>query len=161
MSEKFLILRRIKSDTSTNVHRLSCKLPIFLSDLVEIEFFQQTSKKYWNIKFHENPSSGKRVDLCGRTDRHTDTTNLIVTLRNSMKPPIILFLNFRFGISCMSPKANLTLWWVSVSVVVGAGAVLAVFGAILLLISICLIIGAQKVSDAFTLLSTLWIFPTN
>jgi len=44
---------------------------------------------------------------------------------------------------------------VSVSVVVGAGAVLAVFGAILLLISICLIIGAQKVSDAFTLLSTL------
>jgi len=44
---------------------------------------------------------------------------------------------------------------VSVSVVVGAGAVVAVLGAIQLLVSICLIIGATKVSGAFTLLSTL------
>jgi len=55
----------------------------------------------------------------------------------------------------MSPKANLTLRWVSVSVFLGVGAVLAVLGAIMLVISICLIIGATKVSDAFMLLSTI------
>jgi hypothetical protein len=47
--------------------------------------------------------------------------------------------------------------FVSVSVLVAVGAVLAVVGAILLLVSICLIIGAAKVSDAFTL-STMWPF---
>jgi hypothetical protein len=50
----------------------------------------------------------------------------------------------------MSPKAYLTLRSVSVSVFVGVGAVLAVFGAILLLVAICLIVGAHKVSEAFT-----------
>ena len=42
----------------------------------------------------------------------------------------------------------------SVSVVVAVGVVLAVIGAILLVVAICLIIGAQKVSDALSLLST-------
>jgi hypothetical protein len=51
----------------------------------------------------------------------------------------------------MSPKANLKLRWVSVSVFIGAGAALAVFGAILLVIAICLIVGARKVSNALTL----------
>jgi len=55
----------------------------------------------------------------------------------------------------MSPKDNLTLRSVSVSGSVDVGAVLAVLGAILLLLAIYLIIGAQKVSDAFTLLSTM------
>jgi len=45
----------------------------------------------------------------------------------------------------MSPKANLMLRWVSVSVVV-LDVVLVVFGAILVLVTICLIIGAQNVS---------------
>jgi hypothetical protein len=44
---------------------------------------------------------------------------------------------------------------VSVSEVVGVGAGLAVLGAILLLVSICLLIGALKVSDVYTLLSSL------
>jgi len=48
----------------------------------------------------------------------------------------------------MSPKDNLKLRSVSVSVFVGVGAGLAVLGAILLLVSILLIIGAQKVSNA-------------
>ena len=60
-----------------------------------------------------------------------------------------------FGFFCKAPKANLTLRWLSVSVFVGVGAVLAVLGAILLLVAICLIIGATNVSEAFTLLSTL------
>jgi len=60
-----------------------------------------------------------------------------------------------FGFFCKAPKANLTLRWVSVSVLVAIGAVVAVLGAILLLVSICVIIGATKVSEPFTLLSTL------
>jgi hypothetical protein len=38
--------------------------------------------KTQNIKFHENPSSGSRVVLCGRTDGRTDTKMLIVVFRN-------------------------------------------------------------------------------
>jgi hypothetical protein len=55
----------------------------------------------------------------------------------------------------MSPKVNLTLRWVSVSVFFGIGVVVAVLAGILLVVSICLIIGVHKVSDAFTVLSTL------
>ena len=61
----------------------------------------------------------------------------------------------------MPPNANLTSRWVSVSQLVGLGAALIVLGAILLLVSICLIIGALKVSDAYTLLSSLWQFDTD
>ena len=66
-----------------------------------------------------------------------------------------LQLNLRSGISCISPKANLTLRRVSVSEFVGLGLEMAVIGAILLLVAIYLIIGALKVSEAFTFLSTL------
>jgi len=55
----------------------------------------------------------------------------------------------------MSPKANLNLGCVSLSELVAESAVAVVLSAILLLVAICLIIGAQKVSDAFTVLSTL------
>ena len=58
-----------------------------------------------------------------------------------------------YGISNL--RVNLTLRCVSVSAFVGIGAVVAVFGAILLLVSICLVIGATNVSDVFTVLSTL------
>jgi hypothetical protein len=54
--------------------RYSCQI------LIEIEFSQQTFKKYWNIKFRENPFSGTRVVQCGRTDIHE--TKQIVDLRN-------------------------------------------------------------------------------
>jgi hypothetical protein len=51
----------------------------------------------------------------------------------------------------MCPKANLNLGCVSVSEVVES-AVEVVLGVILLLVAICLIIGAQKLSDAFRVL---------
>jgi hypothetical protein len=47
------------------------------------------------------------------------------------------------------------LRWVSVSEFVAVGAVVAVLGAIMLVVDICLIVGATKVSEAFTVLSTL------
>jgi len=44
-------------------------------------------KKYINIKFLENPPSGKRVVPHGQTDRRTDMTKLIVDLRNFANAP--------------------------------------------------------------------------
>jgi len=35
---------------------------------MKIEFSQQIFEKSWNIKFRENPSSGRKVVPCGRTD---------------------------------------------------------------------------------------------
>jgi len=52
-----------------------------------------------------------------------------------------------FGFFFKDPTANLTLRWMSVSEFVAVGAMLAVLGAILLVVAICLIVGAQKVSD--------------
>lgn len=42
----------------------------YCESLVEIELYRQILGK--NIKFHEKPSSGSRVDPCGRRDRRTD-----------------------------------------------------------------------------------------
>jgi len=39
---------------------------------MKIEFSRQILKKYSNIEFNENPSSGSRVVPNGQTDRRTD-----------------------------------------------------------------------------------------
>jgi hypothetical protein len=35
---------------------------------MKLEFSGKILKKHFSIKFHENPPSGSRVVLCGRTD---------------------------------------------------------------------------------------------
>jgi len=54
---------------------------------IKLEFCGQLFEKYSNIKFHENPSNGSRGIPCGRTDRRTDTTKLIVAFRNFVNAP--------------------------------------------------------------------------
>ena len=44
-------------------------------------FFGKSS----NIKFNENPSSGRRVFPCGQMDGRTSMTKLIVAIRNFAK----------------------------------------------------------------------------
>ena len=39
---------------------------------MQLEFSRQISEKYWNIEFHEHPSSGNRVVPYGRTNVRTD-----------------------------------------------------------------------------------------
>jgi hypothetical protein len=56
--------------------RCSCHI------LIKLEFSRQSVEEYSNIKFHKNPSIGSQVVQCGRTDRQTDMTNLIVAFRN-------------------------------------------------------------------------------
>jgi hypothetical protein len=67
-----------------NVHVHYC---FYFQILIKLEFSKQIFKKYSNIKFHENPSSGSQVVPCGRTDRQTDMTKPIVTFRNFANEP--------------------------------------------------------------------------
>jgi len=49
---------------------------------MELEFYGEIFEKYSDIKFHGLPPSENRVFPCGRTDRRTDITKLIVVFRN-------------------------------------------------------------------------------
>ena len=49
---------------------------------MKLEFSRQIFEKYTSIKFHENPSSGRRVVPCGQMDGQTDMTKLIAAFRN-------------------------------------------------------------------------------
>ena len=69
LSKKF-ILTMIQQDIIINIHRSSCKVPVFLSDFNETWIFWTGFEKYLNIKFHKNLSSGSQVVLCRQTDRH-------------------------------------------------------------------------------------------
>jgi hypothetical protein len=51
------------------------KCRYFCHILKKLEFSRQIFEKYSNIKFHENPCSGSRVDGCGLTGRRTDRHN--------------------------------------------------------------------------------------
>ena len=70
----------------TGLHR---KYPLFMSDLMKREFSRQIFEKYSKAKFYENPSSGRQVIACRRTDRWTGMMNLSVALHNSAKGPKI------------------------------------------------------------------------
>jgi hypothetical protein len=48
---------------------------------MELEFYWQIFKKYSNIRFNENLSSGSRVIPCRQMERQTDMAKLIVALQ--------------------------------------------------------------------------------
>lgn len=62
---------------------LHAKYPIFLTDLNETEFSRYIFKKYSNVIFHENLSSGNQVVPCGQTDDKTEVTKPIVAFRST------------------------------------------------------------------------------
>jgi len=64
--------------------------PLFLSDLMKLEFSRHIFTKSSNIKFHENLSSGNRDVSCGRTD----TMKPIVAFLNFANPPPKTSLEF-------------------------------------------------------------------
>jgi len=53
---------------------------------MEPDFSRQVFEIYKNIKFHENPSSERRVAACGQTDGATDM-ELIVLVRSFANAP--------------------------------------------------------------------------
>ena len=54
---------------------LHVKYPLFLLDFNVTENSQQSFEKYSNIKFHENPFSGRRIVPCGWTDGQIERTD--------------------------------------------------------------------------------------
>jgi hypothetical protein len=52
---------------------------------VKSEVSRQIFDKYTSIKFSTNPSSGRRIVVCGRTDRLTDMSTLRVAFGNFVK----------------------------------------------------------------------------
>jgi len=100
LSETFLILRRLERDMIKNAYWTARKIPVTLVRLMTLEFSRQFWEEYSNAKFHENPSSGGRVVVNGRTD----ITKLIVIfeiLRTRLKMPLF---NRAGGVQgCLSP----------------------------------------------------------
>jgi hypothetical protein len=66
---------------------LHAKYPLICQVLLKLQFSRHIYEKYSNIEFYENMSSGGRVVACGRTDRLTDMTKLIVGYRSFTKAP--------------------------------------------------------------------------
>ena len=65
------ILRITGRGTTKNVYWTSYKVAhIIVRFKMDFKSSRQIFEKYWNIKFHENTSSGSRVVPCRRTYRH-------------------------------------------------------------------------------------------
>ena len=79
--------------------------------LKKLEFSRQIFEKYWNIKFHENPHSASRTVLCGRKDRRTDMTKLIVAFHNVTNAPKKFQLNLYTWIRSVVRKNVLCKWF--------------------------------------------------
>ena len=71
MSETILVLRNIQEAKIKNIYWYSRKIPAILVIFKKkkLEISGQILKKYSNIKFNENLSSGSQVAPCGQTDR--------------------------------------------------------------------------------------------
>jgi len=48
---------------------------------MKLEIPEHIFEKYSNMKFHENPSSGNRVVLCGYSDRHDEANGRLLLFR--------------------------------------------------------------------------------
>jgi hypothetical protein len=75
--ETSIILKRTERDMIINVHMSVFMLIILYAcpNLMNIEFSRQILEKCSNIKFHENPSIGRRIVLCGQTGRRDETNS--------------------------------------------------------------------------------------
>jgi len=69
------------------IYRSSCKVPVILSSFSWKFNFLEFFEKYLNIKFHENLLRGSEFFPCGRTDRQTNMTMLIVAFRSFPNAP--------------------------------------------------------------------------
>jgi hypothetical protein len=54
---------------------------------MELEYCRESLEKFTITKFHEYPSSAKKVVPCEQKNRQTDTTQVIVAFRNFAKTP--------------------------------------------------------------------------
>ena len=71
LSETFLRLRRVQRNIVINVQHLHEKYLFLWTDCKECRLFLPDFRKEFNMKFHENSSTGRRVIPCGRTEERT------------------------------------------------------------------------------------------
>ena len=77
---KFSHSKKTELDITINLHWSSCKYTRYSCQIfLKIIFFTDFRKKYSNIKFHENPSSGSRVF---HADGRTDVTEIRIAFIN-------------------------------------------------------------------------------
>ena len=74
-SEKFLILRIIKRDTVINVRTSLGQVVVILVGFYYNKCSRQISRKYSDIKFHGNQSSGSRDVPCGQKDGYDEANS--------------------------------------------------------------------------------------
>jgi hypothetical protein len=78
--------------------------------LIKRYYSTYTFAKSSNIKFHENPSRGSRVDQCGRADGQTDMTTLIIAFRSFANAPknkhVSLNVKYTFFVALSASGAN-------------------------------------------------------
>ena len=73
LSENFLIPRIIQQGITINVQTYSWNIAVVLVTIQrDVNFPRQIFGNNWNIKFHKNLSSRRRVVPCGWTDGQTD-----------------------------------------------------------------------------------------
>ena len=90
--ETFLIPRRNERDMIKNVTWYSCKVRVIIVRFkYGLNFLDRFSEKYPDIKFNENPPSGRRGVQCERTDGRTDGQTDIQT---DMTKGMVAFRNF-------------------------------------------------------------------
>jgi hypothetical protein len=78
--------------------------------LTKFKFSPQVFEKFSNIKFHENPSRGCRVVLCGRTDWRTDRQPERHGLANSRFSSFYKSAQKRTARVYVSTKINSGVW---------------------------------------------------
>ena len=84
----FLITRRIQGDI--NVHRCSRNVPVILVRFYwKLDLLNRFSS---NIKYHENPSRGIRVVLCGQMDGQSPFAILRTRIKIAYKKALYLSL---------------------------------------------------------------------
>jgi hypothetical protein len=84
----FHILRRSERDMIKKMYSgLHVQYYLSISIFMKLEFTRHIFENSTNTKFHKNPSSRSRVVPCGRTERRTDTTKLLVIFRNFTNAP--------------------------------------------------------------------------
>jgi len=84
LSDTFLVLTWIKRDIIQNVYRSACIVPVTLSDCNETWIFWTDFEKIKRSNIMKI-RCGNRVVSCGRTNRQTDVTKLIVAFRSFEK----------------------------------------------------------------------------
>jgi hypothetical protein len=89
-----------------HIHWYACKVRIFLCDFNATWIFETAFRKFINIKFHENLSSGTELSCSMQTDRRTDMTMPVVTFCNFQNAPINTVLASK-KTHCVSYTKNL------------------------------------------------------